>query len=405
MQQFRRPRLGLGLAAAALVALALGSASASVGISPPSGIPDLSKMALRTSDLPKGARVKRQGYVKTSSSVARYEREFAARSVIVGGKRLLGAENDVFIEVSARLAASEFAQLRRFLASKTHRQELAAALQKGLDFQPDFVRVSTPYRFSAGEESVGLTITIGTYLGTLQAVLAYFRDDRIVSDLILVSFPDVRISHADVTVLGRLVDGHIRAGLVPAVVVPPAVAGAATAGQLLTAASGTWTGTPTSFASQWQRCDQTGLNCVAVPGATSQTYLLMDADAGSTVRVAVTATNRFGSATAISAPTAVVAPATGAPVNVGLPSISGSAAQGQALTTTAGAWVGNPTAFGYQWQRCDTGGANCVAIDGATASTYVVTSADAGATLRVAVTATNASGSTAAVSAQTAAVT
>jgi hypothetical protein len=360
-------------------------------------------MALRTSDLPAGARVKRQGYVD-SSSVARYEREFAQRSVRVGGKRLLAVENDVFIEVSGQEAASQFAQLRRLLSSKSGRQSLADSLDQALGFQADFVRVSLPYRFGAGEESVAVTLTIGTYVGTFQAVIGFFRDDRVVTDMVLAGLPDARVPQADVATLGRLVDVHMRAGLVPAASAPPAVTGTATAGQLLTATTGTWTNGPTSFVYQWQRCDQTGGNCSGLTGATSPTYVLTDADAGSTVRVAVTGTNRFGSMTVVSAPTAVVAPLTGAPVNIGLPVISGSAAQGQALTTTTGAWVGSPTGFTYQWQRCDTGGANCVAIDGAAAATYAVTPADAGATLRVAVTAANASGSTTAVSAQTTAV-
>jgi hypothetical protein len=45
---------------------------------------------------------------------------------------------------------------------------------------------------------------------------------------------------------------------------------------------------------------------VAVTGATSGTYVLGTADIGSTIRVAVTATNAVGAATAVSAPTPVV---------------------------------------------------------------------------------------------------
>jgi hypothetical protein len=102
--------------------------------------------------------------------------------------------------------------------------------------------------------------------------------------------------------------------------------------------------------------------------------------------------------------TAVVGEPAGAPVNVQPPAITGTAAQGQTLTASTGLWVGKPTAYAYQWQRCDAGGGNCVSIDGAVSSTYLVGSADAGMTLRVAVTATNGSGSTTVVSPQTAAV-
>ena len=92
----------------------------------------------------------------------------------------------------------------------------------------------------------------------------------------------------------------------PTSTAPPTIIGTAQVGQSLTAGTGTWTGNPTSFAFQWQRCDATGAACTGIPGATSGTYLVADADRGSTLRVAVTAQNAVGSATAVSAPTAVV---------------------------------------------------------------------------------------------------
>jgi hypothetical protein len=54
------------------------------------------------------------------------------------------------------------------------------------------------------------------------------------------------------------------------------------------------------------RCDAAGGACADVPGATGGTYVLGAADVGSTMRVAVTARNAAGEATAVSAPTAVV---------------------------------------------------------------------------------------------------
>ena len=77
-----------------------------------------------------------------------------------------------------------------------------------------------------------------------------------------------------------------------------------------------------------------------------------------------------------------------APVSVSAPTISGSAVQGQTLSAISGTWTGDDT-YTYQWQRCDGTGANCADVPGATAVTYAVTSADAGATLRVVVTATS----------------
>jgi hypothetical protein len=70
-----------------------------------------------------------------------------------------------------------------------------------------------------------------------------------------------------------------------------------------------------------------------------------------------------------------------------------------------GTWVGQqPLTFTYAWRRCDSNGANCSNIGGATAKTYVLTSADQGTTLRVRVTARNVAGSASATSAPTAVV-
>lgn len=102
---------------------------------------------------------------------------------------------------------------------------------------------------------------------------------------------------------------------------------------------------------------------------------------------------------------ATAAQAQYAPQNTALPTISGTPAVGQTLTATTGTWTGAPTSFAYQWLRCNEAGAACGAIQGATNQTYVVQAADNTARLRVRVTATNATGSTAAESQPTAAVT
>jgi hypothetical protein len=84
-------------------------------------------------------------------------------------------------------------------------------------------------------------------------------------------------------------------------------------------------------------------------------------------------------------------------VNTALPSISGSAQVGSTLTAGDGTWGGYPApTFTYQWRRCDTSGASCVDIAGATASTYLLVQDDAGNTIRVRVTGKNASGASSA---------
>ena len=309
------------------------------------------------------------------------------------------------------------------------------------------------------------------------------------------SYPDgdFPIQGSSGTVVARL-DG---AGIPPPVNTElPSVSGTARQGQTLSASTGTWSGSPTSFAYRWRDCDASGAGCADV--GTGSSYLLGSGDVGHTVRVVVTATNGSGSASATSAQTGVVAAgewsvassiavgqvlsgrsawtatvagitagevasvdfridgvskwtdhlspyvfngdgntldttalANGShtftvvatatdgttrsaqavasvanavpdpPVNSVLPSVSGTAQQGQTLSASTGTWSGSPTSFAYRWRDCDASGAGCVDIAGATGSSYLLQAADVGHTLRVVVTATNGSGSTPASSAQT----
>ena len=92
------------------------------------------------------------------------------------------------------------------------------------------------------------------------------------------------------------------------------------------------------------------------------------------------------------------------PTNKTLPSITGTAEAGLTVTATHGTWAGSPTSFHYAWSRCDTAGNACAAIGGATAKIYTATATDVGHTLRVTVTARNASGAGHATSSPTAIV-
>lgn len=93
------------------------------------------------------------------------------------------------------------------------------------------------------------------------------------------------------------------------------------------------------------------------------------------------------------------------PTNTTPPTITGTPRVGETLTAQNGTWANNPTAFQYQWQRCGAGGSNCVNVPGAVEKTYLLTSADAGRTMRVRVLGVNAEGASEARSAPTAVVT
>lgn len=78
------------------------------------------------------------------------------------------------------------------------------------------------------------------------------------------------------------------------------------------------------------------------------------------------------------------------PAVIDTPFVSGAAAHGSVLTCTQGNWTGAPTSKAYQWKR---GGATNI---GTNANTYTTVLADVGFGIGCVVTATNATGSTAA---------
>lgn len=189
----------------------------------------------------------------------------------------------------------------------------------------------------------------------------------------------------------------------------PTITGTPAVGQTLTGTQGTWSNSPTSFTYQWVRCGADGgaadgSDCAVIGGASTTAYVVGAGDVGFRLRFRVTATNADGPNTAASNATAAVTAAQGPP-NTQPPTISGQAAVGQTLTASQGTWTGTGITFTYAWSRCDTAGANCAAITGATANTYKLVDADAGHTIRVQVTAKNASGENSVTSAQTAVVT
>jgi len=227
-----------------------------------------------------------------------------------------------------------------------------------------------------------------------------------------------RVAHARYVILGSLAAMIVAALLspvgsasskdVPSNSALPAITGTAAVGQTLTTSDGTWTGSPTSFTYEWLRCPPAGgaadgSDCAPI-GVTTNSYVVASGDLGFTLRSRVTAVNSDGQAKAVSNATAAVVAQAGPP-NTAPPTISGTATVGSTLTANPGTWTGSSITFTYQWRQCDAAGANCTNITNATNSTYVIASGDVGHTIRVAVTATDATGPNTVTSAQTSAVT
>jgi hypothetical protein len=96
---------------------------------------------------------------------------------------------------------------------------------------------------------------------------------------------------------------------------PPTITGTAEVGQKLTATHGTWSGSPTSFHYQWNRCDTDGA-CLTIAGKTAKSYTVTASDVSHSLKVTVTARNSAGATAATSNPTALVPPS-GCPAGAG----------------------------------------------------------------------------------------
>ncbi len=82
--------------------------------------------------------------------------------------------------------------------------------------------------------------------------------------------------------------------------------------------------------------------------------------------------------------------------NTEAPKITGSPVVGVRLAASNGAWSNSPVTYAYQWEDCNSSGAICTPIAGATNPNYTPTSNDVGYTLRAQVSATNGGGTVAA---------
>jgi hypothetical protein len=171
----------------------------------------------------------------------------------------------------------------------------------------------------------------------------------------------------------------------PTVTAAPSVTGTAAQGSQLTGNAGTWTGSGTiAYTYNWYRCDAAGAHCLSIHGATKPTYTLGAKDAGHTLGFAVHAADANGTVSAYASLVGPIAATGAAVVSTATPAISGAGT----LQVSNGSWSQTPTAFAYQWLRCNANGRLCTPIDGATAAAYTATSADSGHALVATVTAT-----------------
>lgn len=255
--------------------------------------PDLSKMALAPTDLGRGTTLVAEGSNANETEYYRLVRP-ARKS---GFARLASI---VFLNKSRSDAKTLVAATRFALRDPSFGRTLARLTAAELGVKARRVRVGKPKPLHVGDGGFTLTIRVNR---KTPIVVGVFSLDRAVGEIDARGTRSAGLMTRTRAALRTAAD-RIRQGLSPQPVSAPTITGTATVGAALQALPGSWADA-TAFAYAWQRCDAAG-TCAPVPGATQQTYTVTAADAGSTLRVVVTAANAVGQTTAMSAPTAPV---------------------------------------------------------------------------------------------------
>ena len=159
-------------------------------------------------------------------------------------------------------------------------------------------------------------------------------------------------------------------------VTAPRITGTVGVGHRLTASSGSWTPTASSYTYTWRR------DGAAINSATSSTFTPTIADATQEITVTVVA-HRSGYQNGTSTSAAVTVPRPTI-VNTATPTIGGRPHVNVVLKAQAGRWSPAATKYTYQWLRSGH------AIRGATRSSYRVVNGDRHHTIAVRVTAARA---------------
>lgn len=185
--------------------------------------------------------------------------------------------------------------------------------------------------------------------------------------------------------------------IAPKLRVTPQIAGGNVVDSPLTLVGAVWDGSaPLTLTYSWRRCNAFGdlATCVQIPGATLATYTPTTQDIGFSIRVWLSATNALGTDNGITNHTfPIVDKQHFAPTANISPSVGGVAGINRQLTANVGTYEGDaPIGTTFTWLRCDATGGACHVIAGAKKVTYFPTAADAGYTLRISVTVSNAYG-------------
>jgi hypothetical protein len=260
-------------------------------------------LTLQVADLP-GAQLTAQGPVHEKNYVAAYQRTFIYKTPS-GASGIRYVQSETMVAATVARAATALVQIRTAFASKAGRAGFVAAVAKSLQVKQSAVRLASVRLPRVGDHAAELPLRVQMKNGRIYESVLYMQLERAVSAFVISGIRP--IAAADSRRLAAAVVKHLDVALTPVGYQLPEVTGIPQVGEVLTTDTGTWS-TTASFTYQWQRCDETPDNCMAIPGATSRTYTIDPTEVNFLLRVEVTATNRFGSAVADSGATAKVIP-------------------------------------------------------------------------------------------------
>jgi hypothetical protein len=287
-------------------------AQAAPASTPVAPLPPTSSMLLAPADFDPGAAVTTDTTL-TKSGVQVVLRLF--KGTKLGGKPVV-AVAEIEVEHDENAASSDFAVMRTELGLRVEQRAFAdffsAEFAKGVAVgssgkQSVTVKktvIGHPVSVAGGAFRVPMTFV--TSNGAFRVALGFGHAERVIGIVFLLPFQGKLLPGGIVSRVVAAEQRHLRTAFTVANTAPPTVAGMPQQGQTLSAGRGSWTGAPSSFSYAWSRCDATGNACSPIAGATSSTYVPAAADAGSTLRVAVTGSNSVSSTHASSPSTVVV---------------------------------------------------------------------------------------------------
>jgi len=272
--------------------------------------PDLSQMSLGPKDFAAGTTYVAKPLGASGPVTGSYIRGVAV--VSLGGHKVLGVVTEVLLVTDAQLADGQLGVIRSGLNTPAGRKAFAKVFGKDFGGGPGgririkSTTIGAPVSVAAGQDSFRVPVVLRTSIGRIDMPIAFVRVDRAIGLDLIVGYPRTHVLASVLTQVAQLSAGHFQIAFTVKNTVQPTIGGSVQQGQTLTVSPGVWSGAPSSFTYQWNRCSASGTNCAVIPGASSATYQIGTQDSASTLEVAVTGANSVSSSSAPSVATAVV---------------------------------------------------------------------------------------------------